>query len=337
MLHGHGDDGYRYAKEVKADFSTNVWYGGEPKGLKEHLLSHWEIVNRYPEAIGESLSEKIANHFDLASENILVNNGSTESIYLISQAWQQSSSEIVTPSFAEYEDSCKLYKHSIKFVSWDDLHSELRVKADLFFICNPNNPTGAVFLGLERLLENNPKTTFIIDEAFIDFTDAIESIVGLVKNFKNLVVLHSLTKTYAIPGLRLGYIVAHPEIIAKLKAFKFPWSINALALEAGHFIFDNFQNIQIPLEHLLKDKKNFVHSLADLPVNITQSHTHFFLGEILDGTASDLKRSLLENHGLLIRDASNFKGLNSRHFRLATLSPDKNQLLIEALRLWKNR
>ncbi|MES2872672.1 MAG: aminotransferase class I/II-fold pyridoxal phosphate-dependent enzyme [Bacteroidota bacterium] len=337
MLHGHGDDGYRYAKKIKADFSTNVWYGGEPAGLKEHLLERWNIVNRYPEVIAESLSEKIAGHFRLAAENILVNNGSTESLYLIAQAWQNTSSTIVVPSFAEYEDACTLYQHSLTFFDLNDLSPELKVTTDLFFICNPNNPTGAVFTGIEELLANNPRTIFVVDEAFIDFTLSVGSILSLVERFGNLIVLHSLTKNYAIPGLRLGYIAAHAVIITRLKTFKFPWSVNALALEAGHFIFDNFQQIQIPLANLLKDKEEFIRSLANSPVKLSESHTHFFLAENKQGTASALKIFLLEDFGLLIRDASNFRGLGPNHFRLATLSPDKNQLLVEALEVWMNR
>jgi len=89
MLYGHGDDGYRFKADIVADFSTNVWYGGEPQGLKEHIFSNWNTINRYPEVLAESLSKKISEHHSLHADNILVNSGSTESIYLVAQAFRQ--------------------------------------------------------------------------------------------------------------------------------------------------------------------------------------------------------------------------------------------------------
>lgn len=337
MLHGHGDDGYRFDIKIKADFSTNVWHGGEPSNLKKYLFERWSIINRYPEVLAETLGKKISNHYQLDTENILVTNGSTESIYLIAQAFKNSSSTIVIPSFSEYEDACKLFHHDCNFIHWHNLNSHLKISTDLFFLCNPNNPTGAVFFDLETLIHNNPQTIFIIDEAFIDFTTSISSAIGLIQRFENLIVMHSLTKTFAIPGLRLGYITAQANLISKLKAFKLPWSVNALAIEAGNFIFDNFSRIQIPLTKLLKDKDDFVKNLDNAPISICESHTHFFLAKLNKGRASELKNFLLENFGLLIRDAANFRGLTEKHFRLATLLPENNQLMIKALEAWKDQ
>ncbi|HEY0054653.1 MAG TPA: aminotransferase class I/II-fold pyridoxal phosphate-dependent enzyme [Pedobacter sp.] len=336
MLHGHGDDSYRFNREIVADFSTNVWYGGEPVGLKDHLFKRWEIINRYPEVIAESLTEKIAAQHNLNPNNILVNNGTTESIYLIAQLFQKSKTLIVVPSFSEYEDACSLYQHEISFINWNELNADYKFDSELFFICNPNNPTGAVFYDFEKLIASNPTVTFVLDEAFIDFTLSITSAIKLINTYKNLIILHSLTKNFAIPGLRLGYIAADKIIIDKLKSYKFPWSVNSLALEAGHFIYDHFSSVQIPLKQLLADKRAFENGLQNAPVSILDSETHFFTAESQKGTASDLKAFLIENFGILIRDASNFRGLNEKHFRIATLSPQKNQLLITALEAWNN-
>jgi threonine-phosphate decarboxylase len=149
MLHGHGDDRYQYSQEIKADFSTNVWYGGEPAGLKDHLLNNWSVINRYPEPLAETLSARIAQRHQLSPENVLVTNGSIESIYLIAQAWRKAVATIVVPSFSEYEDACRLYNHSIQFLNWENMRPDISTQAGLFFICNPNNPTGAVFPELE--------------------------------------------------------------------------------------------------------------------------------------------------------------------------------------------
>ena len=115
MLEGHGDDGYRFNRSIVADFSTNVYYGGTPTGLKEHLFAAWDKVERYPEVLAESLSLKISAWHDLSCEHILVTNGSTESIYLIAQAFRNSCSAIAVPAFAEYEDACRMFDHELKF------------------------------------------------------------------------------------------------------------------------------------------------------------------------------------------------------------------------------
>jgi threonine-phosphate decarboxylase len=338
MLHGHGDNGYRYDRAIRADFSSNVWQGGEPPGLKTHLFGKWHtLVNRYPEVLAESLARRISECHGLCQEQILVTAGTTESIYLLAQLHRNQRSSIVIPGFSEYEDACRIQDHQLDFLPWDQLTSDTRLATGLLWLCNPNNPTGAVFPELESLVANNPRTLFIVDEAFIEFTEAIPSIIGAIDRHPNLVILRSLTKAYAIPGLRLGYIAARPEIIAGLQALKWPWSVNAFALEAGHYIFSRQILPSLALKDLLRDKQAFVQELSETGLDIVAGHTHFFLCRTQRSTAKNLQRYLLEGFGLLIRDASNFRGLGPGHFRLATLGPEKNQWLAEALKSWQDQ
>lgn len=337
MLHGHGDNGYSFNQNIVADFSSNVWYGGEPAGLKEQIFRQWKHINKYPEVLAESLTKKVSSHHGLLPEQILICNGSTESIYLIAQAFKRQHSGIAFPGFAEYEDACSMHDHTMQFLSWENLDPNMRLTTDLFWITNPNNPTGTVFFEMEALIRNNPSTTFIIDEAFIEFTQSIRTLIKEVLRYPNLVVLRSLTKVFAIPGLRLGYMAGAKDIIERIRAIKLPWSVNTPALEAGRYIFDHYAYIQPPFAQLLQDKADFTQALKEIPIKIYPGHTHFFLCETVDETAEELQNWLLHNFGLLIRNAGNFRGLGPGHFRLATLSPDKNQLLVNALREWKKR
>ncbi|MCF2446250.1 pyridoxal phosphate-dependent class II aminotransferase [Dyadobacter sp. CY345] len=337
MLQGHGDDSYRYSKKIIANFSTNVWYGGEPLGLKEYIFEQWSAINRYPEVMAESLCEMVAAHHDLKSDQILINSGTTESIYLIAQAFSCKKTTIITPAFAEYEDACKLFQHDLTFLPWSKIREFPTLSTDLVFICNPNNPTGEAFTQLENWIQQNPQTLFVVDEAFIDFTLQIRSSIPVINRFPNLLIMHSLTKAYAIPGLRLGYVVASEDLISNLKSIKQPWTVNTMALQAGKFIFENYQQIQIPLQNLLSEKERISQRLGqNSSLKIHESATHFFLAETLKDDAAKLKQFLIEKHGLLIRDASNFRDLSKRHFRIATLSPERNNLLIEALDEWRN-
>jgi len=336
MLHGHGDDGYRYGKKIIADFSTNVWYGGEPPGLKEYVFDKWSEINRYPEVLAESLREKIASHHQIPVGQVLVCSGTTESIYLIAQQFSGKRTTVVTPSFAEYEDACLSFGHEIGSLSSQDALELPRLKSDLVFICSPNNPTGLVFNDLQYWLKLNPQCLFAVDEAFIDFTEGVDSVVSLMARFPNLLVLRSLTKTYAIPGLRLGYLLAREEVVESLTNIKQPWTVNTLAMAAGQYIYDHFSEIQPPVSQLLSDKRTFVQELQKLEcLEVLESDTHFFLVRTLVRNAAQLKDFLIEKHGLLIRDAGNFRGLTRQHFRLATQRPHDNDKMINALREWQ--
>jgi threonine-phosphate decarboxylase len=335
MFQGHGDDGYLHRQTLTADFSTNVWHGGAPAGLKAHLFAQWENVRRYPEVLAESLTDKIARAYGFKAENILVTNGSTESIYLVAQAYQNKKTTITIPAFAEYEDACKMFGHQISFLDWAELETGLSPHTELLFICNPNNPTGAVFKDLEFLIQTHPHVLFVVDEAFIEFTLSLTSVITLIEKYDNLIVLRSMTKAYAIPGLRLGYIAANAVLTERLKSFKLPWSVNTMAIAAGHFIFDHQQTIQIPLQQLLADQADFAKALAATQLTVYSSCTHFFLASTNLQTAAALKQFLLKEFNILIRNADNFRGLTDQHIRIATLSKNKNQLLINALAEWK--
>lgn len=336
MLLGHGDDGYRYGKKIVADFSTNVWYGGEPAGLKEYVFEKWGEINRYPEVVAESLRGKIAGHHGLPAEQVLVCSGTTESIYLIAQLFSGKRTAVVTPSFAEYEDACLAFDHEVVGLSWQEALELPRLKSDLVFICSPNNPTGLIFSDLQYWLKLNPQCLFAVDEAFIDFTEGADSAISLMTRFPNLLVMRSLTKTYAIPGLRLGYLLAREEVIESLMHIKQPWTVNTLAISAGHYIYDHFDQIQPPVSQLLQNKRTFIQELDKLEcLEVLDSDTHFFLARTLVRNAAQLKDFLVEKYGLLIRDAGNFRGLTRQHFRLATQRPEDNEKMINALREWQ--
>ncbi|OQP62631.1 class I and II aminotransferase [Niastella vici] len=334
MLQGHGDDAYRYQQKMRANFSTNVWYGREPAGLQEHIFAHWPVINQYPEVQAESLARKISRHHGLQASQLLITNGTTESIYLIAQAFGKSQTTIAIPAFAEYEDACRLHHHEVHFVQQCDVQAGLQTAPGLFFICNPNNPTGHVFTQLGELITTNPQTLFVIDEAFIEFTRNVPSLLTLINTCDNLIVMRSLTKAFSIPGLRLGYLAANAQMISTLLPCKMPWSVNALAIEAGHYIFDHYANAPLPLTELFREKEQLIQQLTQLSFTIDDSHTHFFLAKMPFGTARQLKAYLIEAHGLLIRDAANFRGLTEQHIRLATLTKDNNELLTHALTEW---
>lgn len=334
MFHGHGDDGYRYNLPILADFSTNVYQGGAPAGLKAHLFETWEGVLRYPEVLSESLRRKIALTLRLPEEQVLITSGTTESIYLIAQLFRGKRSAIVVPAFAEYEDACRMHAHKISFVRWDRLKEADLRKTDALFICNPNNPTGEICTGLGELILGNPNTIFVVDEAFAEFTLSKSSLIPGIRNYPNAIVLRSMTKAYAIPGLRLGYVLADPSMLTQIQSKKLPWTVNSMAIQAGHYIFDHPGQFSLPLAEMHLERDRLMTELSPYMTPLP-SATHYFLAELSNGRAAGLKKYLLDQHQLLIRDAGNFRTLSDRHIRLASLGRLKNELLLNALSEWR--
>jgi len=319
---------------LKADFSTNVFDNPQTDGLLGYLQTQIPAIRNYPDPECRLLREKLAATFNLSPGHALVTNGSTEAFYLLAHAFQMQCSAIRTPAFAEYEDACTLYQHQLVFV--DDLN-ELNgsTPADLVWIGNPNNPDGRYRSPQELIafLKQNPKRLLLVDEAYIDLCEDAESMAPLVRQYKNLVVIKSFTKLFAIPGIRIGYLLAHPVIIRQLQACHMPWAVNALALKAGEYILDLPERPTAALRRRLNECKRLQTELAQLPgLKVFPSPTNYFLCQLQQATAVELKTLLLEKHGFLIRDASNFRGLGPGHFRIAAQNETINNEFIAALR-----
>jgi threonine-phosphate decarboxylase len=334
MITGHGDDAYLYDTNIAANFSSNVYYKGFPEGLKAHLILAIDKINSYPEANADSLQRYLANYHRLSIDQLLITNGATEAFYLIAQSLRTRSVTIVIPSFAEYEDACHTAGMTPEFFDWDQLNATTRFTTDIVFLGNPNNPTGSIFKKevLQLILKLNTQTTFVIDEAYVDFTTEDISMLSELAKFSNLIIVRSLTKAYAIPGLRLGYIISNSNTIRNILACKMPWSVNTMAIAAGQYIINNQLNQALPLKQLLDDTQQFIQQLSEnTHIKITPTSTNFFLCETNKGTAASLKSFLVDKYGLLIRDAGNFRGLTNRHFRIATQAPAQNELLVKAI------
>lgn len=331
MLNGHGDDLYQSGNQIKANFSTNVWYDGDSDIIRSVLKTQIDTIFHYPEPSAESFVNEVAAFHGVTPRNVIAGNGATELFYLIAHAFEGAKTLLPIPSFREYEDACTLYRHDILFSRIELFEPET---ADLMFICNPNNPNGYIWKRehIERILRRYPDMTLVVDESFINFAPTAEPSESLLSRYPNLLIVHSMTKSFAIPGLRLGYMLGNEALIERIKTFKFPWSVNALAIEVGKFLVKNGKYLLPDTHRLLKRKEAFVKHLDEidgfLPLN---SGTSFFLVHT-KYNVKELKQYLIDKHGILIRNASNFRGLDEYYFRINTLSEEKNQLLVEALK-----
>lgn len=338
MLFGHGDDFYNSQNQVKINFSSNVWHGANLEKLKEHLNEQFDKLTRYPEPDAATLKRLLARRFEVKEENVVVTNGSITAFYLLAQTWKGAKSAIAVPSFAEYEDACCLHEHEIEFFSTSDDLSELSLEGqDFCWIGNPNNPDGKLIHRTEllRLIGANPQTTFIIDQAYAAFTTEDMLKPADVKNYPNLILVQSISKAYNIPGLRIGYLVASPEKTAEINRYLIPWSVNAIAIEASKYILIHPAQFTLPIRKWQRETAELIYQLNKLDgLEVLPTATTFFLVRLKKGTAADLKRFLWEKEGVLIRDASNFRGLDETYFRLSTQTTAENAVLVTGIREW---
>lgn len=342
MLFGHGDDFYSAEYEVKANFSSNVWHGADLSRLRAHLDTQFSsIVTRYPEPAADNLKRLIADRYGIEADNLVVTNGSITAFYLLAQVWSGAKSTILYPSFSEYEDACRLYAHKLTFYPNQSGLSGLSLEGqDLCWICNPNNPDGRLFHRAEllELIGNNPRTTFVIDQAYMAFTTEEILKPEDVKTYQNLVIVQSISKEFDIPGLRIGYLVASPIMVRSVNTYIIPWSVNAVAIEAGIYVLKHPEQFVLPIGEWQRETTELISQLNKLDgLEAQPTTTTFFLVRLKNGTAADLKNYLLEQYGILIRDASNFRGLDNSCFRLSTQKPSENAALIEAIKRWLKR
>lgn len=334
MITGHGDDAYQFDHKIESNFSSNVYNKFDLKNLKEFLCDNISSIHSYPEPDALTLRKLIGNKLNISSEEIGITNGATEAIYLIAQAFRESKTAVVIPTFREYEDACEIHDHHLYFIESLD---EIEPDTQLVWLCNPNNPTGKIYDQeyLKKIIAQNTNTCFVIDQSYAAFTDNKTWSALQALKFCNVILLHSLTKCYAIPGLRLGYITAQKDKIDKIKHYSMPWSVNQLAQLAGLYLLEN---ISYSFSDYLLESQRVQKQLSEVSgIKVHSSEMHFFLCQLAQGKAADLKKFLIEKHGFLIRDAANFRGLNESYFRVAVQDKSNNNLLIKAIEEWIKR
>ena len=368
MLSGHGDDGYAQQTAIRHDFSSNVCREALPEGLLEYLRQGPDMLTHYPEPASESLRALIAKREGVTPASVLVTNGATEAIYLTAQAFMPTAplssplggksesagnpspqggswwgaeglvgTYILQPTFSEYADACRLYGHRVKGVGRLD---EVGEEAAMVWLCNPNNPTGTVIPKTEllRQVSVHPSVVFVVDQSYEAFCREPLLSVREAAAFENLLLLHSMTKQYALPGLRLGYLTGAAKQVKRVERFLQPWSVNALAQRAGQFLSGvRSGEDAFPVEDYLRETRRLRAAIDAMEgMEALPTSTNFFLVRLREPCAGALKQ-WLAGLGILIRDASNFEGLDGHYVRIAAQRPEENDLLIEKLRQWSTR
>jgi len=315
MIEGHGDDAYRY-DGIQSDFSTNICCHDSHHQLMAHLAARPVLLDHYPEPEAWSLERMIAERSGISPKSVIVTSGATDAIYLVAHTFRWKHS-IIGPTFSEYEEACRQFPSEME-------------ENTVLWLCNPNNPNGLALSRqqVSRWTENSDLT--VIDQSYEHYTHQPLMTDKAAIRHGNVVLIHSMTKTYGVPGLRLGYIVASARLTQAMRRFMRPWSVSSLAVEAGKYLL---QHNALVCHPDLEEAQRLRTRLDELKgVSVEPTQTNFMLCRLERGSAAALKDYLARMHRMLIRDASNFYGLTPRHFRVAAQRPEENDALVEAVR-----
>jgi L-threonine-O-3-phosphate decarboxylase len=345
-------------RDAILDFSASISPLGPPDSAIAAIKSQIDSLRHYPQPEYSDLRLALGHFHQLPPEWILPGNGSAELLTLVGRELAAlAATIIITPAFGDYYRTLAAYNAKVLELPIDLSHlsfvnSYLLINNDKslsiakqclelrgqstndkgLLLNNPHNPTGKIFSRQEILPLLEEFALVVVDEAFMDFLppDAEQSLIPVVQEHKNLVVLRSLTKFYSLPGLRLGYAIAHPDCLLRWQSWRDPWPVNNLAAAAAIAVIGDLAFQKQTWQWLPPTRNQLFQGLAAIAgLQPYPSAANFLLVESQQST--QLQQQLLQHHQILIRDCLSFKELGDRFFRVAVRSVSDNQRLLTAL------
>ncbi|MBI5556774.1 MAG: cobyric acid synthase [Deltaproteobacteria bacterium] len=352
MFSGHGGNVNRLAASAgkdKADiidFSASINPLGPPESLRRIISRNITQLCRYPDPEATPLVQALADSLGVDRERIVAGNGSTEIIYALPRALGRKRAVIPVPSYADYAAAAQLAGLAVVTVPLAEKEGFLldpaRLAAalrgdEIVFIGQPNNPTGRTVASRElyRLIDAFPDTYWVIDESFADFIDGYESVCRYAA--ANLIMVRSLTKFYAIPGLRLGCGCASPEVAALLRRQIPPWTVNTLAQEVGCAMLGDREYAHQTRDTVARLRRDLTAMLEGIKgLAVFAGEANFLLVKLTGQarSARPLADRLLREEGIAIRVCDNFAGFAEGgvcFFRVAVRNEEDNVRLAEGL------
>lgn len=351
--YGHGGDLLTAGKNFDTppgdflDFSANINPLGPPERVMQLLKHSLETITHYPDPAHRLLKQKLAEKLGVLPEHILIGNGAAECMALAILGLKPETVGVVYPCFSEYEQLARAFGANIKacYGKWENHYKpdmkdvlQLLEETDLIFLGHPNNPTGVLYTKEElmQIISYAEKTdTFVIvDEAFIDFLPLNKqvSLLSDMQAFEHIIFIRSMTKFYAIPGLRLGYAVAHPEIIAKLQEKQVTWSVNQLALTAGEACLEEQEYEQKTIAFIEEQRSYVAHFIKErLGWFVFPGQANFLLIRLPSKLKAEDLQWKLGKKGILIRSCSMYPGLTLYDIRIAIRTKQENDRLLQAM------
>ncbi|HHV13676.1 MAG TPA: aminotransferase class I/II-fold pyridoxal phosphate-dependent enzyme [Clostridiales bacterium] len=350
--HGHKHGGDIYQREALIDFSANINLLGIPEGVAEAACKGVRLSASYPDVECRELRKEIARSAKVPMEQVICGNGAADIIYSLVLALKPKKALLPVPSFYEYEKALRvvdcgleyfLLREEDDFLLREDFLDAIREDIDIIFLCNPNNPTGSLTEKklMERIIQKCEELSIwlLVDECFLDFVEEGRSysVLEQIGEAKHLMLLKAFTKLYAMPGLRLGYgICSNREFLLRMKEAAQPWNVSIPAQLAGVAALKETGYVTASLELVKQERAYLSGELMKLGFQIYCPKANYIFFRGTPGLAS-----FCLERGILIRDCSNYRGLEEGYYRIAVKKHEENVQLVkilgEAVSLWQKR
>ncbi|MFZ1983870.1 MAG: threonine-phosphate decarboxylase CobD [Desulfatitalea sp.] len=353
MIHGHGGNIHALAHRLGCrpeeiiDVSSNINPLGPPPGLMAYLKENMAVIGRLPEVDSHGITAQMASSLGVDPECVLAGAGTTQFIYTLFPALASRQVLIVGPTYADYADACRLHHIEPQYfmTNAEDCFQPDRVQLDqqsgeydTVVICNPNNPTGVLIPreALSALCRRHPDTRFVIDESYLPFVPDAEGHSMVASGLENVIVLHSLSKIYRLPGLRIGFAIGAAPVIARLQRCVTPWSLNTLAQAAVAYIYEHGEEMVAFIEqtrrYVVDERQRFFKRLrGNGGWTCYPSQTSYFLIRLPEAMTAAGVCARFARERILVRDCSNFYGLSERFIRVAIHQKKENDKIAEML------
>ncbi|GAA0849792.1 pyridoxal phosphate-dependent class II aminotransferase [Bifidobacterium pullorum subsp. gallinarum] len=349
-VYGHGGDvetaASTFGQPISAflDYSANINPLGPPQGVITALQEGLGAVIRYPDPGHRSFKGMLAEELGTDAQRILVGNGAAECMALLLMGLQPRTVGVVDPCFSEYRELSVKFGSDIRSVcgrperDWRADKADivaLLARTDLVFLGQPNNPNGVQY-SLEDIRDmasaaEQEGSWLVLDEAFIDFIplEDRQTLMPELHQYPRTVIVRSMTKFYAIPGLRLGYTIAHPDVIQAMAGKQVTWSVNGLALLAGEVCLGSGRDYeQNTLQLIHEERVKLMQGLQALGLDVTPGEANFLLMELPQHMDAESFQREMGRRGVLVRSCAMYPGLGERHIRLAVKDAQSNDRML---------
>lgn len=351
----HGGDIYtamehRTTEMSILDYSANINPLGLPEGVKAAAAKALDQCANYPDPLCRKLRKAVAQSEQVQEDWLAFGNGAADLIFRLAVAQKPKKALVLAPTFAEYEKAlelvqCEIIHHLLQeergFHLTEAVLSRLDESVDMMFLCNPNNPTGQLPDPdlVQQILDRCRQLDIllVVDECFIDFVEnrKIHTLVPMLQNYKNLVILKAFTKNYAMPGLRLGYCLSQNEgLLNNLFEAGQPWAVSLVAQEAGIQALNEKDYLEKARTLIFTEKKWLCQQMKRLGFQVFYPAANYIFFRLSQERATEYTASFqgdLEEAGILVRSCENYKGLQKGFFRIAVKTHEENRRLMDVL------
>ncbi|TQR21129.1 pyridoxal phosphate-dependent aminotransferase [Psychrobacillus vulpis] len=329
--------------ETVIDFSENVNPIGPPAFVKERWDSYAPLITKYPDPHGEPFLSAVAKFHNVSADKVIVSNGAAEIFASLAKRYENKRAVLIHPTFSEYAATLAPYNVYIKEIiatgalPLEKVFGEIEF-AEVIYICRPNNPTGYL-MPLEEIIRiadyaKRYKCEVVLDEAFLDFIDEKESFIPYLKDFSNVIVVRSMTKMYAIPGLRLGYAVASEPIVDEIRSRMPHWNSNAIATTIGADCLEEEQYRLQAIKFAKEMREQMTVFLEKWNCIVLPSTANFICFQLPNPSLSKEFFEYLLANGCVLRHTENFKGLDGKWFRVGMKQKPQMEHLQKEMTAW---